>query len=308
MLFETVSARENLREIPIAGTDGSGRWLSRGSSAERQPIYSPDGEWVVFTSSRTGNLDLWALSLKSGTVRRLTEDGAADWDPALTRDGTKLVWSSGRSGHLEIWIADADGSGARRVTDDGVDAQNPTPTPDGRWIVYNSGNPAKLGIWKVRSDGTGAARLIAGTTGLPEVSPDGQYVAYIAGVEGGSETIRVVRTSDGSPAPFEIRIPIRRPAPVRIGRPRWMPDGRAIAFVGQDEEGVHGIFVQDFVPGRDTSSTRRALGGFDPESETESFGISPDGSRLVIASWERIFSVMEAEGVSHIAPPVRNTQ
>jgi TolB protein len=309
LIFDTVSARENLRELSIgsAPTDHH-RWLTRGNSAERQPAYSPDGEWVVFTSSRSGNLDLWALSRKTGAVRRLTEDETEDWDPALVDGGRKLLWSSGRGGHLEIWIAEADGSGSRKVTNDGMDAQNPTATPRGEWIVYNSGNPSRTGIWKIRADGTAAARLVAGTTGLPEVSPDGQYVSYLAGVHENRETIRVVRLADGTPVPFEISIEIVKPGPIRIGRSRWMPDGRAIAFVGQDERGVHGVFAQDFVPGRDTTSIRRALGGFDPETETESFGISPDGSRMMIASWERLFTVMEAEGVSGITPPNRSAK
>jgi eukaryotic-like serine/threonine-protein kinase len=309
LIFDTVSARENLRELSIGSAPADDhRWLTRGNSAERQPAYSPDGEWVVFTSSRSGNLDLWALSLKTGAVRRLTEDETEDWDPALVDGGRKLLWSSGRGGHLEIWIAEADGSGSRKVTNDGMDAQNPTATPRAEWIVYNSGNPSKTGVWKIRADGTAATRLVAGTIGLPEVSPDGQYVSYLTGVQENRETIRVVRLADGAPVPFEISIEIVKPGPVRIGRSRWMPDGRAIAFVGQDEKGVYGIFAQDFVPGRDTTSTRRALGGFDGETETESFGISPDGSRMMIASWERLFTVMEAEGVSGITPPSRSAK
>ena len=37
--------------------------------------------------------------------------------------------------------------------------------------------------------------------------------------------------------------------PANLGRARWMPGGRAIAFIGQNERGVNGLFVQDFVPG-----------------------------------------------------------
>jgi Tol biopolymer transport system component len=87
-----------------------------------------------------------------------------------------------------------------------------------------------------------------------------------------------------------------------------MPDGRAIAFVAQDENGVYGIFAQDFVPGRDTSATRQPMGGFDKQAETESFGISPDGSHIVIAGWERVFSIVEADGVSGISSPARRVQ
>ncbi|HSP95024.1 MAG TPA: protein kinase [Thermoanaerobaculia bacterium] len=308
LLYETVSTRQNLRSI-AAGVPASPeeRWLTRGNSADRQPVFSPDGEWVLFTSNRSGNLDIWKLSLKTGTLRRLTEDAAEDWDPVLTRDG-KLLWSSGRAGHLEIWTADADGSGARQVTSDGVDAQNPTVTPDGTWVLYNSGNLARNGVWKIHPDGSGAERIVAGTTGHPEVSPDGRYVLYLTGIQNQQETLRVARVADGRPAPFDIRIPIRRPGAIRVGRARWTPDGRAIAFVGQDENGVYGIFEQDFVPGQDTSATRRPVGGFDKQAETESFGISPDGSRIIVASWERLYSVVAADGVSGISPPARRVR
>ena len=116
--------------------------------------------------------------------------------------------------------------------------------------------------------------------------------------------MKVVRIGDGSAVPFEIQVPIARAA-LGVERLRWMPDGRAIAFIGQDENGVNGVFVQDFVPGKDTIRTRRPLGGFDPDMLTETFGISPDGSRMTISSLEQNFSVMMAERVPGISPPAR---
>ena len=99
-----------------------------------------------------------------------------------------------------------------------------------------------------------------------------------------------------------IRVDARRRTTVTLGRARWMPDGRAIAFVGQDETGAAGVFVQEFAPGRDTDATRRKLAGFDPDVAAESFGISPDGTRLVIAGWLQLFSLMEADGLPAVAP------
>lgn len=81
-----------------------------------------------------------------------------------------------------------------------------------------------------------------------------------------------------------------------------MPDGRSIAFVGQDERGIAGVFVQDFVPGRDTSATRRELAGFDPEIATESFGLSLDGARIVLSGWVQQFSLLEARGLPGLLP------
>ncbi|HVT17558.1 MAG TPA: hypothetical protein VHQ90_15450 [Thermoanaerobaculia bacterium] len=82
-----------------------------------------------------------------------------------------------------------------------------------------------------------------------------------------------------------------------------MPDGKAIAFLGQNDDGVNGVFVQDLAPGRDTRASRRPLGGFDPDLAAESFAVSPDGKRLVVPGWEQLYSIMAAEGIPGIDRP-----
>jgi serine/threonine protein kinase len=298
IVFDARSPRENLQEITLTDADSTPpRWLSRGNSTDRQPVYSPDGEWVLFSSNRGGNLDLWSISRTTGEVRRITDDAASDWDPAFLASGAGIVWSTDRAGHFECWVAEVDGSNARRLTRDGVDAENPTATPDGSWIVYASTNPEGPGLWKIRPDGTEATLLLPGNPNLPEVSPDGRHALYTVSESANLVVLRVVRIADGEHEPFGIRIEQRRATPAALGRARWMPDGRSIAFVGQDERGVNGVYVQDFVPGEDTARTRQPLGGFNRQAATESFGISPDGSRIVIAAWEQLFTIMRADGV-----------
>jgi Tol biopolymer transport system component len=296
LVFDSRSAPRNLREVQLkAGAPSAGgRWLTRGNSTDGQPAYSPDGEWIIFTSNRSGNVDLWEISTKSGILRRITEDPATDWDPGFTPDGKKIIWSSNRSGNLEIWTGDADGSNARQVTHDGVDAENPTATPDG-WIAYASGNPAKLGIWKIREDGSQAARLVAGEVFFPEVSPDGTYAAYAGGNRGAS--LAIVRISAGAKVPFQV--------PGVAFRPRWMPESRAIAFMAQDEKGVSSIFVQDFAPGKDTAKTRRKVTGSDTDMRVHSYGISPDGSRMTVSYEQDQYNLMTAERVPGVLPPAR---
>jgi serine/threonine protein kinase/roadblock/LC7 domain-containing protein len=298
LVLDVRSPRDNLREV-INGTDAAGeRWITRGNSSDRQPSYSPDGRSVLFSSNRSGNLDLW-MSNADGAVKRVTDDGAEDWDPAFTPDGKKIVWSSGRSGNLEIWVANADGSAAKQISKDGVDAENPTATPDG-WVVYNSFNPKTPGLWKVRLDGTQAKQIVTGRTALPEVSPDGRYVAYLSQSRTANAEIRVARVEDGQDMGFAIRARGRRRTAAILGRARWMPDGKSIAYLAQNEEGINGVFVQNFVPNTDTSATRRPLGGFDRERATESFGIAPDGMTMTVAGWEQLFSLFSIEGVPEI--------
>jgi eukaryotic-like serine/threonine-protein kinase len=307
LIFDTSSPRVGLREYALRGRDFvPARWLTRGNGHDRQPCYAPDGEQVLFSSGRDRRLGLWQLSTRTGAVHRFTEGPPGDWDPAFSDGGESVLWSSNRTGHFEIWMARADGGGARQLTYDGVDAENPTATPDGEWIVYASTNAQKQGLWKIRRDGSQATRLVAGAAQLPEVSPDGRYAAFTIDTLPTSVTLRVARIEDGAPVPFEVLIPIRNAnLSGSIGRSRWLPDGRSIAFLGQDQRGVNGIFVQEFVPGKDTSSTRRALAGFDEEAVAESFGISPDGKRMVVASWEQTFSLSIVEGVRDIQPTQR---
>jgi Tol biopolymer transport system component len=305
VVFDTRSPRQNLREVLLGpGGPEDGRWLSRGESTDRQPVYSPDGETVAFSSNRGGGMNLWLVSVATGRLRRLT-DAHLNWDPAFTRDGRHVIWSSNRSGNYEIWMAELDGSGARQVTRDRVNAENPTATPDGQWIVYSSGNPDNPGLWKIRSDGSDAAQLHEGRVTLPEVSPDGRHALFRVFSGKYPARLKVVGLEDGKVEPFEILVDAQRPTTVSLGRARWMPEGKAIAFVGQDATGATGVYAQDFAPGRDTSATRRRLGGFDLDVAAESFGLSSDGTRLVIAGWVQLFSLMEAEGVPGLFAPPR---
>ncbi len=303
IVLEFQRFQQNVVEWAAGGT-ALERRFSQGRSANRQPVYSPDGEWIVFSTDRAGNLDLWAASVETGELRPLTDDPADDWDPVFSGDG-RLFWSSTRSGNFEIWTAEGDGSGARQLTHDGVDAENPSVSPDGRWVVYGSTRPGEAGIWRIRPDGTDASLLVPGQLAIPEISPDGQFIVYLGfgGNLGGSGTggglgtaIHFARLEDGETIPVEIDIRLLRPTTANLGRARWMPDGR-IAFLGQDEQGVNGVFVQDFVPGQDTSASRKKLAGFDPAVDAESFGLSPDGSRIAIAGRELTSSLVLLEGL-----------
>ena len=306
LVFHTVSFRQNLLELPLEG--GEGRWLTRGNSTDRQPTYAPDGEWVVFASDRSGNMDVWSVSRATGAVRRLTHDPADDWDPAVTRDGRTLVFSSRRSGVFEVWRAAADGTAPSQVTRDGVDAENPTLAPDGASLVYASGRQPQPGLWRVRTNGTGAVRLTGSFGVIPEYSPDGRWVLYLEqSASGALRTLKVVSSEDGREAPFRIGLEMKeRTAGYSLGRARWTPDGSAIAFVAQDEAGRHGVFVQEFAPGRDTADTRRPLAGFVAGQVVESFGFSPDGRKLTIAVREQQSNLLLAEGVPGIEPPRRD--
>jgi len=284
LILDALPQRQGLRAVPLDG--GAPTWLTRGGGSDRQPVVSPDGEWVAFSSNRSGNLDLWAVSLRTREVKRLTDDPGDDWDPAFNRDGSALVWSSNRSGHFEIWRADADGSAPRRVSTYGTDAENPHFSVDGDWIYHASGNPSDPGLWRLHPDGSAAQRVVSGYTSVPVLSPDGRFAAYNAeGVSKGQ--IRLLSLPDGMPCPIQI------PEGLRAA---WTPDGRAIAYILPDGRGGQGVAAQPFDPAHDTSAQRRMI-HLDPEWPVESFAFTPDGERLIVSAADPAKGLLLATGV-----------
>ena len=307
------SFRSNLQEATLGGLDTASRWLTLGDSFDRQPTYSPDGEWVAFSSNRAGNLDIWALELATGQVRRLTDHPGTDWDPFYTADGGHLVWSSDRDGHFEIWMATADGRNPRRISNDGYDAENGSITANGEWLVYNSAHPDKSGIWKQHLETGELVHLATGITGLPEISPDGQHVLLVRNALIGTGSVEVLSLEDGASVDYRIDCVMDAIAAgsIAAARSRWLPDGSGIAFLCEETVGDAlriGLFVQDFVPGRDTSATRRPLISIDGDRITESFGFSPDGASVMLSQLELRQSVVLAENLPGIERAKRRSE
>lgn len=282
-----------------AGPDAPPRVLTRDLGIDRQPVFSPDGGRLLFSSNRSGNVDLWILELSTGALTQLTDDPAGDWDPAFSPDGERVLWSSDRGGHMEVWIASVDGSQARQVSRDGVDAENPTMTSDGAWIVYASSNDEKKGVWKIRPDGSEARLLAPGPFLLPETSPDGRTAVFMS-LRSLDYVVNSVDVESGGLLTYEIHLStMQRSENLVMGRARWTPDGRGLLYISQNEEGRSGVYLQDFDPEADgPGGPPRPLAGFDPFFTTESLGLSPDGRTLVISALHEQRILKLASGIS----------
>jgi TolB protein len=67
-------------EIWLMRPDGSGqRRLTRTTAEELEPCFSPDGRWVIFSSDRTGNKDVFRMRPDGSGLRNLTRHPAEDW-------------------------------------------------------------------------------------------------------------------------------------------------------------------------------------------------------------------------------------
>ncbi len=92
-------------DVYVLERDGGGlRQLTNDAHRDRGPIFSPDGETVVFYSNRSGQYEMWSVRLDGSRLRQLTRtDGQEVTTPSLSPDGTLLaVRGRGDGGRLLI--------------------------------------------------------------------------------------------------------------------------------------------------------------------------------------------------------------
>ena len=299
LIFDAVDASQSLGEATPGDSFARPRWLTRGTSVDRQPSYSPDGKTVIFSSNRSGNIDLWRLSTETGSLKRLTEDPADDWDPALSPDGRLLVWSSNRNGAFEIFVAEENGRNPRQLTHGNLAAENPTVTADGKWVIYSADRSEGSGIRRARLDGNEDLLINASARGHPEVSPDGRYVVVRTQSINDVTELRVVVVENGALLPESARLnaaALPAGSGITLGRARWLPGGREVAYTGLTGKGSVGLLAIGFDPRRGLIGPARTLLDGSPDLLPESFAFARDG-RLTVSFLRRSSNLMTASGL-----------
>jgi len=159
--------------------------LTFGPVANTFPVWSPDGKWIAYGSTRPGS---------SGIFRKLADGSGAEESLISTsnvtgfipndwsRDGKTLFYSTGlATGDQVIWALPLEGD--RKPQQVVTHAANAALSPNGRWLAYTSfGGPAEVdvvgyggsqGKWQVSSNGGQA----------PQWSKDGKELYYFDGAQ-----------------------------------------------------------------------------------------------------------------------------
>jgi Tol biopolymer transport system component len=191
---------------------------------------SPDGRWLLYTSSIPGELGPQASRImrsradgRGGVM--LTKEAGFSWSASWLPNGASYVAVSNAMGGRSILKAlrVAPNAAVSRVLSDrdvtAVDAVQ--VSPDGKRIAFHS---QVAGVWTIgvsRIDGSELTHLVAGS--FPSWSPDGQRLAFHRHVHGrwqlfitDTEGAELTQVGDGS-ADDEA--------------PTWSPDGKLLAFV-----------------------------------------------------------------------------
>jgi Tol biopolymer transport system component len=128
-------------QIWIMGADGTGaKQLSVDGCEHFDPAVTPDGRFIIWSSSATGQRNIWRMGLDGSNPTQITH-GANKWFPQYTPDGQWLVYVSG-----QLVKVPAKGGAPVRLTNSVV--SQPTISPDGKWIAYNRLDEAS-GQWQI---------------------------------------------------------------------------------------------------------------------------------------------------------------
>ena len=154
---------KNTYQIIIADRHGDNAGNITGINGW-DPTWSPDGQFILFASDRSGSTQLYTVRPDGSRLTRITNlpaiRGRSDWSP----DGQYIVTYSGTAWEREVYIMNSDGSNVRQLTPSGGNSQGPSFSPDGRWVVFTAyfdsfGDDHGCEIYIIRIDGTDLRRL-----------------------------------------------------------------------------------------------------------------------------------------------------
>ena len=159
---------------------------------DAEPTLSPKGDKIVFTSTRSGDLELYTMNIDGSEVTQITNELGYDGGAFFSADGKQLIFRSSRPKteeeisdyknllshglvtptEMELYICNADGSDLRQLTDLGQANWAPFFHPSGGKVIFSSNHASEKGfpfnLYIINVDGTG----------LEQVTHDGIFDAF----------------------------------------------------------------------------------------------------------------------------------
>jgi len=299
-------------EVPVVG--GDARLLVSHAATETRPLYSPDGTRLAFMSTRTGNGDVYALTLSTGEVSRLTFDDASELVSGWSPDGKWIYFQSSShelSGVLDVYRVSVDGGTPMPVAADRYTTEYfavPAPSGDAvaitaranaasQWWRKGHSHLDESEIWIVKNSSTAAPVFEQITRGgakdaWPMWSVDGKSL-YFMSDRSGAQNIWTAPAGAGVPKALTT---------FRDGRVLWptmAKNGRMIAF-----ERDFGVWTLDIASAqaREVPIVLRgapAAAAVEHRTVTDQIqelALSPDGKKVAFTVHGEIFSASAKDG------------
>jgi len=297
-------------EVPSRG--GDARLLVSHPATESRPLYAPDGKRLAFTSTRTGNGDVYVLSLTTGDTTRLTFDDAADLVTGWSADGKWIYFSSTShdiSGMNDVYRVNAAGGTPMPVAGDRYATEyfaQSAPAGDAiaitaranagsQWWRKGHSHLDESEIWIVKDAATPTYQQVTrggAKDAWPMWSGDGKTLFFMSDRSGAQNIWSLTVSGAGTKALTTFK-------DGRVLWPSISKDGKTIAF-----ERDFGIWTVDTGVGQ-PQELKVALRGapaaaaIDHRTFTDQFqelAVSPDGKKAAFTVHGEVFSASTKDG------------
>jgi TolB protein len=150
------------------------------------PAWSGDGTKIAFSSSRSGDSEIWVADesgINSHVITSLRGPNVAPtWNP---RSSAQIAWAGGRTGEPQIYTMDQDGANVQRLTDSGY-AISPSWSPSGLFLTfswnrkYGPGDPGGQDIYVMDIASRQWLQVTheSGSNDYPSWAPDGRHIVF----------------------------------------------------------------------------------------------------------------------------------
>ena len=160
--------------------------------SNQSPAWSADGSKLAFSSSRSGDPEIWVVDANGGNLRRVTNFAGPDVSPTWNpKTNAQLAWVSGRTGLPQIYTMDQDGANVQRLTDGGY-AISPSWSPNGQFLAfswnrkYGPGDPGGQDIYVMDIASKRWLQITheSGSNDFPSWAPDGRHIVFERAIGG----------------------------------------------------------------------------------------------------------------------------
>ena len=213
--------------------------LTFDPNSDRAPLWTPDGDRVLFRSTRAGLYNVYSrLADGTGTAERLVESPLAQYPFAVSSDGTNLVFGQrGQRGDLRVLALDSDGESEPLLATPFEESEADL-SPDGRWLAYKSDSSGRVEVYVTSFPAAEGRYLVSGVA--PPI-PRGQEEGFA--LRWGPDGRELFYVSDRG----LIRVPIEFEGGLSVGLPETLfslegyaptfdvaPDGQRFLLLRED--------------------------------------------------------------------------
>jgi TolB protein len=178
--------------------------LTDNNYYDAEATVSPDGNRIVFTSTRSGDIELYLMNIDGTNVQQITHDLGYDGGAFFSPDSKQLIFRASRPTtpeaikaykdllaqdlvaptDMELFVCNVDGSNLQQITNLGKANWAPYFHPSGKKIIFSSNHQSERGfpfnLFMIDIDGNNLKQITFDDTfdSFPMFSYDGKKLVF----------------------------------------------------------------------------------------------------------------------------------